>query len=254
MQVTMIAAPQNAPGGAPELAHILLVEDDDGMRVLVIRILRESGYRVTGCRSGAEMWGLWSENPVDLVLLDVMLPGASGFDLLKAIRAKSAVPVIMLSARNEEADRVLGLELGADDYVAKPFGRPELLARIRAVLRRATIAATQTAAARPEALAFSGWRLDLRSRALTDPEGAAIDLSGAEFDLLLVFLEHPGRVLAREQILEMSRGRLASPSDRSVDTLVSRLRRKLEPPEGMPPVIKTVRGSGYMLAGKVDRT
>ena len=237
----------------PDEAHILLVEDDDGMRVLVGRILRESGFRVTGCRGGAEMWSLLPDTPVDLVLLDVMLPGASGFDLLRALRAKGTVPVIMLSARNEEADRVLGLELGADDYVAKPFGRPELLARIRAVLRRATLAPVPSAASRPESLAFAGWRLDLRSRALTDPEGAVVDLSGAEHDLLLVFLEHPGRVLGREQILEMGRGRLAAPSDRSVDTLVSRLRRKLEPPAGTAPVIKTVRGSGYMLAAKVER-
>lgn len=233
--------------------HLLFVEDDDGMRVLVTRLLRESGFRVTGCRSGAEMWSLLPDLTVDLVLLDVMLPGASGFDLLRALRARGTLPVIMLSARNEEADRVLGLELGADDYVAKPFGRPELLARIRAVLRRSAIAPTPVAAARPEALTFAGWRLDLRSRALTDPEGAAVDLSGAEHDLLLVFLEHPGRVLGRDQILEMSRGRLAAPSDRSVDTLVSRLRRKLEPPEGTAPVIKTVRGSGYMLAAKVER-
>jgi two-component system, OmpR family, response regulator len=231
---------------------VLLVEDDDGMRVLVTRVLRESGFRVTGCRSGAEMWSLLPSTAIDLVLLDVMLPGASGFDLLRALRAKGGLPVIMLSARNEEADRVLGLELGADDYIAKPFGRPELLARIRAVLRRATIAPMPAAASRPEALNFAGWRLDLRSRALTDPEGAGIDLSGAEHDLLLVFLEHPGRVLGREQILEMSRGRLATPSDRSVVTLVSRLRRKLEPPDGAAPVIKTVRGSGYMLAAKVE--
>ena len=148
----------------PEAAHVLLVEDDDGIRALVTRILRESGYRVTGCRSGADMWSLQPDLAVDLVLLDVMLPGVSGFDLLRALRAKGTVPVIMLSARNEEADRVLGLELGADDYVAKPFGRPELLARIRAVLRRASIAPLPAAAARPEALAFAGWRLDLRTR------------------------------------------------------------------------------------------
>ena len=242
----------NTLDATPEAAHVLLVEDDDGMRVLVTRILRESGFRVTGCRGGAEMWSFLPGLAVDLVLLDVMLPGASGFDLLRALRARGTVPVIMLSARNEEADRVLGLELGADDYVAKPFGRPELLARIRAVLRRTSIAPIP-ATARAEVMTFAGWRLDLRSRVLTDPEGAAVDLSGAEHDLLLVFLEHPGRVLGREQILEMSRGRLSSPSDRSVDTLVSRLRRKLEPPAGVAPVIKTVRGSGYMLAAKVER-
>ena len=237
-----------------DAAHILLVEDDDGLRMLVTRLLRESGYRVTGCRSGAEFWRLLPGGGVDLVLLDVMLPGASGLDLLRALRARSTVPVIMVSARNEEADRVLGLELGADDYVAKPFGRPELLARVRAVLRRSAIAPSPLAAPNAECLSFSGWRLDLRSRSLLDPEGAGVDLSGAEYDLLLVFLEHPGRVLGREMILELSRGRLGSATDRSVDTLVSRLRRKLEPPEGLPPVVKTVRGAGYMLASKVERT
>ncbi|WP_027172925.1 response regulator transcription factor [Methylobacterium sp. 10] len=240
----------------PSLAgttHILLVEDDDGMRMLVTRMLRENGYRVTGCRNGREMWRLLPEGGIDLVLLDVMLPGASGIDLLRNLRAKSTVPVIMVSARNEEADRVLGLEFGADDYVAKPFGRPELLARIRAVLRRSGIAATTPDASRSESLGFDGWRLDLRSRSLRDPEGAGVDLSGAEYDLLLVFLDHPNRVLGREQILELSRARLGSPSDRSVDTLVSRLRRKLEPPDGQTAIIKTVRGSGYIFSATVER-
>jgi len=181
-----------------------------------------------------------------------MLPGASGLDLLRALRAKRTVPIIILSARNEEADRVLGLELGADDYVAKPFGRPELLARIRAVLRRAAIISSPTTALRPEVLIFAGWRLDLPSRTLTDPDGAIVDLSGAEYDLLLTFLEHPGRVLMREQILEMSRGRHTGPADRSVDTLISRLRRKLEPIAGEAHLIRTVRGSGYILATTVQ--
>lgn len=236
------------PGGA----HVLVVEDDDGTRMLLTRILRESGYRVTGCRNGIEMWRLLPEAGLDLVLLDVMLPGGSGLDLCRALRARSTVPIIMVSARNDEADRVLGLEFGADDYVAKPFGRPELLARIRAVLRRASLKSVPNAA-RAEVLAFSGWRLDLRRRELADPEGVSVDLSGAEFDLLLVFLEHPGRVLSRDQLLELSRGRLGSSSDRSVDVLVSRLRRKLEPPDGERQVIKTVRGAGYMLASEVER-
>ncbi|KQP42505.1 PhoB family transcriptional regulator [Methylobacterium sp. Leaf104] len=245
--------PSEGAGATPDAGHVLLVEDDDGMRMLVTRALRESGYRVTGCRSGAELWRLLPEGGVDLILLDVMLPGASGLDLLRTLRSRSRVPVIIVSARGEEADRVLGLELGADDYIAKPFGRPELLARIRAVLRRSVVAPAPLAARGHATLTFAGWRLDLRSRALVDPEGAGVDLSGAEYDLLLVFLDHPGRVLGREQILELSRARLGSPSDRSVDTLVSRLRRKLDPPEGAQPVIKTVRGSGYMLATKVER-
>ena len=206
---------------APE--HIVLIEDDDGMRVLVTRIRRESGYLVTSCRSGADMWSLLPGTPVDLVLLDVMLPGASGLDLLRALGTKGTVLVIRLSARNEEADRVLGLELGAYDHVAKPFGRPELLARIRAVLRRTAIAPTASAADRAQVLTFAGWRLDLRSRQRTDTEGATVDLSGAEHDLLMGFLEHPGRVLCCEQILEMSRGRLAAPSDRSLERLTKRV-------------------------------
>ena len=174
---TMVPQAEEIPPTA-HAGHVLLVEDDDGMRMLISRALRESGYRVTGCRNGAEMWRFLPEGGVDLVLLDVMLPGASGLDLLRALRSKGTLPVIMLSARAEEADRVLGLELGADDYVAKPFGRPELLARVRAVLRRSAVAPTPTATARPETLAFAGWRLDLRGRVLTDPEGASVDLSG----------------------------------------------------------------------------
>lgn len=163
-----------------DAGHILLVEDDDGLRMLLTRLLREAGYRVTGCRSGTEFWRLLPAGGVDLVLLDVMLPGTSGLDLLRSLRAKSTVPVIMVSARNEEADRVLGLELGADGYVAKLFGRPELLARVRAVLRRASMAPSSPSAPTSEALAFLGWRLDTRSRSLLEPEGAAVDLSGAE--------------------------------------------------------------------------
>lgn len=198
------------------------------------------------------MWSLQPDLAVDLVLLDVMLPGVSGFDLLRALRAKGTVPVIMLSARNEEADRVLGLELGADDYVAKPFGRPELRAHPSGPppsLHRALAGRRGP----PGGARFRRMEARFAQPRPGRSGGAAVDLSGAEHDLLLVFLEHPGRVLGREQILEMCRGRLAAPSDRSVDTLVSRLRRKLEPPEGAAPVIKTVRGSGYMLSAKVVR-
>lgn len=235
----------------PPGQHILVVEDDAGMRMLIARALRENGYRVTACASGAELWKLFPDADVDLVLMDSMLPGPSGLDLLKALRAHHSVPVVIVSARNEEADRVLGLELGADDYVAKPFGRPELLARIRAVLRRTSGPAPELGAPRPKVLTFSGWRLDLLTRSLLDPEGASVDLSAAEYDLLVVFLTHPGRVLARERILEMSRARIGSPSDRSVDSLIKRLRRKLEPPEGMSHLIKTVHGAGYMLTSEV---
>lgn len=236
-------------------AHILIVEDDGEMRNLVARLLREAAFRVSAARDGREMWEIL-ENPAgqpDLVLLDVMLPGASGLDLLRRLRERSRVPVLMLTARGEEMDRVLGLELGADDYVAKPFAPRELVARVRALLRRAAPADAQPDP-RSRRLAFAGWVLDTARRELTSPEGVAVDLSGAEYDLLMAFLEHPQRVLSREQLLEVAKRRVgADPFDRTVDVQVSRLRRKIEPEEDSPPLIKTVRGAGYVLVADVTR-
>jgi two-component system OmpR family response regulator len=244
-------------GLAPE-AHVLVVEDDAAMRHLIARMLRENGFRLTVARDGREMWEALRNTAIDLVLLDVMLPGQSGIDLLRALRSERAsLPVVMVTARGSEADRVLGLELGADDYLPKPFGRPELLARIRAVLRRARQSAD--APEKPDArstftgLRFNGWTVDQARREVLTPDGAVVELSGAEYDLLLAFLEHPHRVLARDQILELSRGRLADPNDRSVDVLVSRLRRKLEGKDSQTAIIKTVRGAGYMFLPQVER-
>lgn len=235
-------------------ASILVVEDDGEMRHLVARLLREAGFRVTPARDGREMWDLMEQAaPPDLVVLDVMLPGPSGLDLCRRLRARSQVPVIMLTARGEETDRVLGLELGADDYVAKPFGPRELVARVRAVLRRSMgdPAEPERASRR---LRFAGWSLDLKARELFSPAGAAVDLSGAEYDLLLAFLEHPQRVLSREQLMEVAKRRVGvEGSERAVDVQVSRLRRKIEPDEGSPALIKTVRGSGYILVAGVTR-
>ncbi len=237
-------------------AHLLLVEDDGEMRALVARLLREAGFRVSTARDGREMWEAL-ESPAgapDLVLLDVMLPGPSGLDLLRRLRERgSRVPVMMLTARGEELDRVLGLELGADDYVAKPFAPRELVARVRALLRRAA-----PAEARPDPrsrrIAFAGWVLDTARRELVSPEGVLVDLSGAEYDLLLAFLEHPGRVLSRDQLLEVARRRAgADPYDRTVDVQVSRLRRKIEAQETGPALIKTVRGAGYVFVAEVTR-
>ncbi|WP_408902000.1 response regulator [Plastoroseomonas hellenica] len=251
------ADPSGRRGLDPE-AHVLVVEDDAAMRHLIVRLLRENGFRATGVRDGREMWETLRNTAVDLVLLDVMLPGQSGLDLLRLLRSeRGSLPVVMVTAKGAEADRVLGLDLGADDYLPKPFGRRELLARIRAVLRRAR----PPAAAAPEGmttradhrLRFEGWTADLARRELLAPGGAVIDLSGAEYDLLLAFLEHPHRVLARDRILELSRGRLADPNDRSVDVLVSRLRRKLEGEDGKGAMIKTVRGAGYMFLPRVER-
>jgi two-component system OmpR family response regulator len=239
-------------------AHLLVVEDDGEMRHLVARLLREAGFRVSVARDGREMWEVL-ETPAaatELILLDVMLPGASGLDLLRRLRERGfRVPVLMLTARGEETDRVLGLELGADDYVGKPFAPRELVARVRALLRRA--ASAEEAAAPADAsrrVAFAGWTLDTARRELVSPDGAAVDLSGAEYDLLMAFLEHPGRVLSREQLLEVGKRRVGTdPFDRTIDVQVSRLRRKIEPEEGSPPLIKTVRGAGYVFLPDVSR-
>lgn len=241
--------------------HVLLVEDDGEMRQLVARLLREGGFAVSPARDGREMRVALANAvpPIDLLLLDVMLPGTSGMDLLREVRgARPALPVVMLTARGEESDRVLGLELGADDYVVKPFGRRELVARLRAVLRRAVTRAAPEAgspvdtAGRPM-LRFAGWALDSSSRELTTPAGVVVDLSGAEYDLLLAFLTHPQRVLGRDQLLEVGRRRIGDVFDRTVDVQVSRLRRKLEPAADSPALIKTVRGAGYILVVPVER-
>jgi len=237
-------------------AHLLIVEDDGEMRHLVARLLREAGFRVSAARDGREMWEVM-ENPAgapDLVLLDVMLPGASGLDLLRRLRERGRIPVMMLTARGEEMDRVLGLELGADDYVQKPFAPRELVARVRALLRRAAPVAGAEPDPRSRRIAFGGWMLDTARRELFSPDGVSVDLSGAEYDLLLAFLEHPQRILSREQLLEVARRRVGvDPFDRTVDVQVSRLRRKIEPEPDSPPLIKTVRGAGYVLVADVTR-
>ncbi len=239
----------------PPESHLLVVEDDGEMRNLIVKFLRQNGFRVTGARDGREMWDTLAAASVDLVLLDVMLPGQSGLDLCRALRARSAIPIIMVTARGEEAERVLGLELGADDYIPKPFGRAELLARVRALLRRSGGVASDAAVGLAgDHLLFGGWSLDTRRRELTSPDGVAVDLSGGEYDLLLAFCEHAQRVLSRDQLLDLARNRHAfNGTDRSVDVMVSRLRRKLEPTEESPTVIKTVRGAGYMLVPSVKR-
>lgn len=233
---------------------MLVVEDDTDTRVLLTRFLSENGMRATGARDGREMWEMLDQLPVDLVLLDVMLPGTTGLDLCRVLRSRSDVAIIMVTARTSEIDRVMGLEFGADDYVSKPFSRPELLARVRAVLRRGG-AASVGPKAHPNrrGFGFQGWTLDTMRRELTAPGGASVDLSGAEYDLLLAFLEHPQRVLSRDQILELSRNRMGDTFDRAVDVLISRLRRKIDDEHGGQPLIKTIRGAGYMFATDVVR-
>lgn len=233
------------------LPTIVLVEDDPQLRTLTARALQENGYTVRPASSAPEMWLALDQGPVDLVLLDVMLPGTSGIDLCRAIRQKSSVPIIFISAKGSEMDRVVGLELGADDYLPKPFGTRELVARVRAVLRRG--AGERDATERPKGeIQFDGWTVNLPRRELLSPTGAVVDLTGAEFDLLVTLCDHAGRVISRERLIELSRTRLGDSSDRSIDVLVSRLRRKLSDAGHQAPIV-TVRGIGYTLNVPVTR-
>jgi len=229
---------------------ILLVEDDPSLRTLTVRLLQENGFLVRSATSAPEMWAALEAGPPDLIVLDVMLPGTNGIDLCRQIRRDSDVPIIFISARGSEEDRVLGLELGADDYLAKPFSRRELVARIRAVLRRGPMADANEK--RRHEVEFDGWHVSFTRRELRSPSGAIVDLTGAEFDLLGTFVAQPQRVIGRERLIELSRTRLSDSSDRSIDVLVSRLRRKLSAAGGKPPIV-TVRGVGYMFSAAVSR-
>jgi two-component system OmpR family response regulator len=236
--------------------HLLVVDDDREIRDLLTRFLRQHGFRVTAAADGRRMHEALADGRFDLVVLDLMLPGEDGLSLCRRLRAESDLPVIMLTAMGEETDRIVGLELGADDYLAKPFNPRELLARIRAVLRRPRGAAGPgTGAAGEEAgavLAFDGWRLDVGRRELRRADGTLVTLTAGEFDLLLALAERPGRVLSRDQLLDLTRGREAQPFDRSVDVQLSRLRRKIEDDPREPRLIKTVRGGGYVFAARLD--
>lgn len=230
---------------------ILLVEDDPALRMLTARALQENGFVVRPTSAAPEMWLALDAGPVDLVLLDIMLPGTSGIDLCRALRQRSDVPIIFISARSSETDRVVGLELGADDYIAKPFGVRELVARVRAVLRRPALD-RRSGEGDSGQIMFEGWTLNLPRRELLSPTGAVVDLTGAEFDLLVVLADHAQRVIARERLIELSRTRLGDSSDRSIDVLVSRLRRKLSSAGHVAPIV-TVRGVGYMLNVPAER-
>ncbi len=231
--------------------NVLIVEDDPALRTLVMRALQQNGFNVRPAGSAPEMWNIMAESPVDVIILDIMLPGTHGLDLCRQIRQQSDVPLIFVSAKGTEVDRVIGLELGADDYLAKPFDTRELIARIRAVLRRGRMDRQHEGAGRREAR-FDGWTVNFPRREVTSPDGAVVDLTGAEFDLLAAFIDNPHRVVARERLIELSRARLGDSSDRSVDVLISRLRRKLSSEGGKTPIV-TVRGVGYMFSAEVER-
>lgn len=231
--------------------RILIVDDDNEIRELLSSYLSQNGYETEVLESGENLIEQLQLTPVDLIILDLMMPGEDGFSLCRRVRAGSEIPIIMLTASAEETDRIVGLELGADDYVAKPFNPRELLARIKAVLRRSSSAGA--AGAKGRFLCFSDWRLDTVNRDLIDASGKVIPLSGADYSLLLLFLENPNKVLNRDDLLGATRGRESSPFDRSIDVQLSRLRQRLGEDAKNPHIIKTVRGSGYVLSVEVER-
>ena len=232
--------------------HILVLDDDRDIRELLGAFLERQGLRVTLAKDARELRKLWPLASYSLVVLDLMLPGESGLDVARWLRTQSQVPIVMLTAMGEETDRIVGLELGADDYMAKPFNPRELLARIRAVLRRAE--GSTTPGAPPEkTFRFAGWTLETARRRLLSPEGVEIPLTGGEFDLLTILVERPNRVLTRDMLMDLLHNRQPGPFDRAIDVAVSRLRRKLEDDGRNPSVIKTVRGGGYVLSTSVER-
>jgi len=237
--------------GKDYVGHILVVDDDQEIRDLLARFLGKHGYRVTTVHDGRGMWHALGDWAFDLVVLDLMLPGEDGLSLCRSLRAKSQIPIIMLTVMGEETDRIIGLEMGADDYIAKPFNPRELLARMKAVLRRAHGPNASANGDRRTILCFSGWVLDIGRRRLESPQGLVVDLSAGEFELLVAFAEHPQRVLNRDQLLDLTHGRAEAPFDRSIDMQVSRLRRKIETDPGEPELIKTVRGGGYVFTATV---
>jgi two-component system OmpR family response regulator len=235
--------------GAP---HILIVDDHREIRDLVSKALSKEGFRVSAAADGRDMRKALADSRIDLILLDLMLPGEDGLSLCRALRAESSIPIIMLTAKGDEVDRVIGLEMGADDYLPKPFGSRELIARIKAVLRRSQDkAASPNIDRRPKHYHFDRWRLNTSARELLRDDGITVPLSTGEYDLLIVFVERPQRVLNRDQLLDLARGRSSSSLDRSIDTQVSRLRKKLELDPGDPKMIKTVWGGGYMFTPAV---
>jgi two-component system OmpR family response regulator len=236
------------------MPHLLIVDDDDDILSLLTSFFKKHSHAVTVAADGAGMFAALEKHAIDLVILDVMLQREDGFSLCQKLRATSRVPIIMLTAVTDHTDRIVGLELGADDYVSKPFDQRELLARVTAVLRRTapTRAAPAPSAPRPR-MCFGDWRLDVARRELRYSDNTLVLLSGGEFDLLLAFVEHPQRVLTRDQLLDLSHGPAHAAYDRSIDTLVSRLRHKLEQDPKAPSVIRTVRNGGYIFEAKVTR-
>jgi two-component system OmpR family response regulator len=230
--------------------RILCVEDDEDISNMLNDTLKENGFETFFVTSAVGMDAILHRERVDLVLLDVMLPGEDGVSICRRLRATSAIPIIMVTARGEESERVLGFETGADDYVAKPFSSRELVARIRAVLRR--VDAAHEPRARVQPLVFAGWRIDPTARELSDSEGTRIALTSVEFDLLLAFCQNPGEVLSRERLIDLIHGGPVGSLERSVDVHISRIRQKIETDSRAPSMIKTVRLGGYVFTPRVE--
>lgn len=233
--------------------RILVVDDDARIRQMLVRYFDDNGYRVTAVANGAGMRAELSKNEYVAIFLDLVLPGGeNGFDLLKELRGKSDVPVLMLTGQDDVTDKVIGLEFGADDYVAKPFHLRELLARLRTVLRRRAAASPAAAKSAPadETFRFEGFHLDVPRRRLTSPEGDDVPLTTGEFDMLLVFVRNSGRVLSRETLMELTRSRNLEAFDRVIDAQIVRLRKKIEPDPKAPALIQSVRGIGYVFTGR----
>jgi two-component system OmpR family response regulator len=232
--------------------HILVIDDDREIRDLLGMFLERQNLRVTSVRDAREARRVWPNGNFQLVILDLMLPGENGLDFGRWLRSHSDVPIVMLTAMAEDTDRIIGLELGADDYVPKPFNPRELLARIRAVLRRGS-ESERRSEQNGQLLRFGGWTLDPTRRQLMNPDGVDVPLTGGEYDLLAALVDRANRVLTRDMLLDLLRGRQAGPFDRAIDVAISRLRRKLEDKGRNAQLIKTVRGGGYVLAAEVKR-
>ena len=232
--------------------HILVVDDHREIRELLAKYLAKNGLRVSVANGGGEMRQAMRAGAVDLVVLDIMMPGEDGLTLCRQLRQTSDIPIVLLTAVSEETDRIVGLELGADDYLTKPFNPRELLARVRAILRRASAAPKAPEDPERQKLRFGAWSLDLARRALVGGDGEDVALGAAEFRLLHAFVTRPGIVLTRDQLLDITAGRNAQLFDRSIDNLVSRLRRRIEPDPAQPSLIKTVWGDGYMFTASVE--
>ena len=232
--------------------RILVVDDDREIRDLLARYLERQHFRVTAVRDAREARRIWPTTTFQMVILDLMLPGEGGLDFARWLRTESDVPILMLTALGEENDRIIGLELGADDYLTKPFNPRELLARMRAVLRRASEVGEKRESG-SKTLFFNGWTLESARRRLVNPDGTEVPLTGGEYDLLVALLDRANKVLTRDMLLDLLRGRQAGPFDRAIDVAISRLRRKLEDDGRHAQLIKTVRGGGYVLAAEVTR-